>query len=71
MDTAIFEKKNGLWYVKAADEDDGTDTVTECSEEGYHRVIVCMGLTFDGSIFDPSATPAKTKHAKYEGETSP
>ena len=71
LDAAIFEKKGDLWYVKAADEDAGAsedDVVTECSEEGYHRVIFCMGLSFDGSIFDASTMPDRTKHAKYEVE---
>lgn len=68
--------KNGLWYVDEVPDPDEEDfehkvenpDTSEPSEEGYHRVISCVGWTFDRSIFDGTAMPKSTQHKNYEGK---
>jgi hypothetical protein len=39
--------------------------VNEPSLEGYHRIIVCLGISFDRAVFAPSAMPAVTTFKGY------
>jgi len=66
MEHMLFRKKGDLWYLMTHGE--GITRVIPPSVQGFHKIIVCLGLTFDRSIFDASAMPDATKHKGYESK---
>ena len=68
-DSLTLEKKDDLWYTFTVDEGEGgRKEVSEPSEDGYHRVISCLGWIFDRSLFDTTAMPEATRRSNYEAK---